>query len=508
MTFENPVIPGFYPDPSLCRVGDDYYLVASSFTYFPGVPIFRSNNLVSWTQIGNVLDRREQLELGGTEGWSSLGVYAPTIRYHDGRLWMITTVMGHPQRTFFVTTEHPEGPWSDPIQVSVPGIDPDIAWDQQGDCWVHFSGLGGIARCRIDDRTGLLLDDPQATWSGSGLQYPEAPHLFRRDGIWYLLVAEGGTERGHAVSVARSDSPLGPWEACADNPIVSHRSTDSPIQNVGHADLVEATDGTWWMSCLGVRPRGVTPGYHVLGRETFLTPVEWIDGWPVAAELKLDMDYSFPKSGDPVSSGTYDRFGNQPLHSRWIAVRRPLEEVSSLSSRPDWLTLQGTDATMDSPEPAFVGRRQQHHHCRLSSLVDPGTSSEAGVAIRMDEDSHYEIGVAGSKVLARARIGPLVQVVAEGDRPNGHVELSIEVVPGGNGPDRIRLGIKGPGGGLDVLADLDGRYLSTEVCGGFIGRHDGDVCRRRRWPFRLGQVRGASPGRHGRPVIDGGTSTG
>ena len=166
--------------------------------------------------------------------------------------------------------------------MGVLGIDPDLAWDDDGNCWVHCSaGGGGILRYRIDDRTGDVLDGPVLAWTGTGLQFPEAPHLFSRDDWWYLLIAEGGTERGHAVSIARAPSPIGPWESCPANPILSHRSTDHPVQNTGHGDLVEAVDGSWWMVLLGTRPRGITPGYHVLGRETFLVPVDWVDGWPV-----------------------------------------------------------------------------------------------------------------------------------------------------------------------------------------------------------------------------------
>ena len=183
MTYRNPVIPGFHPDPSVCRVGDEYFLVTSSFIFSPGVPIFRSSNLVDWTQIGNVLDRPSQLDLTATWNWSSLGIYAPTIRHHDGRFFMITTNVGSSGRqTFLVTSEDPAGPWSDPVPVPVPGIDPDLAWDHDGNCWVHFSGLGGIARSRIDVRTGAMLTTPDLTWSGTGLQYPEAPHLYERDG--------------------------------------------------------------------------------------------------------------------------------------------------------------------------------------------------------------------------------------------------------------------------------------------------------------------------------------
>jgi len=211
MTYRNPVIPGFYPDPSLGRVGTDFFIAASSFVYFPGVPIFRSSNLVDWVQIGNVLDRPSQLDLSATQDWSSLGIYAPTIRHHDGRFFMITTnVTSKGAKTFVVTTEDPAGPWSDPIAVPVPGIDPDLAWDGDGNCCVHFSGLGGIARSRIDIGTGDFLDGRDLTWSGSGLQYPEAPHLYERDGTWYLLIAEGGTHAGTACRSPGGPPPSGP----------------------------------------------------------------------------------------------------------------------------------------------------------------------------------------------------------------------------------------------------------------------------------------------------------
>jgi beta-xylosidase len=214
----NPVLPGFHPDPSVCRVSDEYFLVTSSFTYFPGVPIFRSTNLVDWTQIGNVLDRRSQLDLRRTEGGTWLGVFAPTLRYHDGRFWMITTVYTHDGlRNFFVTAGDPAGAWSEPTTLDIVGIDPDLAWDADDNCWVHCA-LGSIQRHRIDDTTGAVLSGPELTWSGTGLQYPEAPHLFEREGTWYLMLAEGGTERGHGESIARGPSPRGPWEPCPHNP--------------------------------------------------------------------------------------------------------------------------------------------------------------------------------------------------------------------------------------------------------------------------------------------------
>ena len=471
MTYRNPVIPGFSPDPSVCRAGGEFFLAASSFIYAPGVPVWRSSNLVDWTQIGNALDRPSQLDLSATCDWSSLGIYAPTIRYHDERFFMITTnVTSKGAQTFFVTSEDPAGPWSDPILVPVPGIDPDLAWDSDGNCWVHFSGLGGIARARIDTTTGAFLDGPDLTWSGTGLQYPESPHLYEREGIWYLLIAEGGTHGGHCVSVARGPSPVGPWEGCPANPVLTHRSTDSPIQNTGHADLVEFTDGSWWMVLLGVRPRGIGPGFHTLGRETFLVPVRWEDDWPVPGDPALEMTTS-PAPSEPRSTPGREVFdAERGLGHHWVGVRRPPSDVSSLTTRPGWLVLHGQEATMDTAAPAFVGRRQQHHHCRVISRVDAMSAAEAGLSVLLDSAAHYDVAVQGDRVVARARIGGLESVLGSAPCPRGPVVLTVETGPDVHGPDAVSLGFTDDVGAAHTLAKLDGRYLSSEVTGGFLGR--------------------------------------
>jgi beta-xylosidase len=447
----------------VCRVGDEYFLVTSSFTWFPGVPVFRSSDLVDWQQIGNVLDRSSQLDLSATRSWASLGVYAPTLRHHDGRFWMITTnVTEAGLVNFFVTTEDPAGPWSDPVTIDVAGIDPDLAWDDDGNCWVHHA-RGAVFRARIDDTTGDVLEGPEQTWSGTGLAYPEAPHLFVRDGTWYLLIAEGGTERGHAASIARSPSPTGPWEGCPANPVLSHRSTPSPIQNTGHADLVEAPDGSWWMVLLGVRPRGTSPGFHVLGRETFLTSVEWVDDWPVVSAVELG-------SGPPPEPTGRDDFDGPTLHPAWISPRRPAADFSSLDTRPGWLTLTGADHGLDDPLPAFAGRRQQHLDSRTRALVDPGSAAEAGLAVVLDDTAHYEVAVRGDRILARARAGPFHQDLGDAPAPSGPVVLRIETAPHPQGPDTVTLGYEDPDERFVVLAGLDGRHVSTEVAGGFLGR--------------------------------------
>ena len=222
--------------------------------------------------MANALDRPEQLPLAGAR--SSAGIYAPTLRHHDGLFWLVTTNVSTAGHVIY-TAQDPRGPWSDPIAVDgAVGIDPDLAWDAEGTCWLTYSELGGgafdavsgqIKQVRLDPRSGRPLEAPRALWSGTGLQFPEAPHLYEIDGTWYLLIAEGGTGAGHAVSIARGPSPSGPFEGCPRNPILSHRSTDHPVQNTGHADLVQAPDGSWWMVLLGVRrarrhPRGPRAG--------------------------------------------------------------------------------------------------------------------------------------------------------------------------------------------------------------------------------------------------------
>lgn len=276
--FHNPIIPGFHPDPSICRVGEDYFLVNSSFAYFPGVPLFHSRDLVHWQQIGHCLTRPSQLPL--SHSGPSGGIFAPTIRYHQGRFYMVTTNISG-GGNFFVTAADPFGEWSEPVWLAQGGIDPSLFFHQER-AYLTSTGVPeegdpagqgqGILQSEIDLASGSLLSRPRLIWRGTGGAFPEGPHLYQLGRYFYLMVAEGGTEYGHSEVIARSDSPWGPWESCPHNPILTHRGQRSPIQALGHADLVEAQDGSWWMVCLGIRP--VFPNAHHLGRETFLAPVE------------------------------------------------------------------------------------------------------------------------------------------------------------------------------------------------------------------------------------------
>jgi len=512
-TAPNPVLPGFHPDPSICRAGDDYYLACSSFEYVPGVPIFHSRDLVTWRQVGNALDRPEQLRLA-PDLPASRGVYAPTIRHHDGLFYLTTTNVTGPGRTaghLIVTAVDPAGPWSDPVRVDLPGVDPDLAWDVDGTCWFTFSG---IRTARIDPATGAVLDGPWPQWSGTGLQYPEAPHLFRVHDGWYLLVSEGGTHTGHAVSFAKGPSPLGPFTPAPHNPVLSHRSTDRPVQATGHADLVEAADGTWWMVLLGIRQRGGWPRFHVLGRETFLAPVRWEDGWPVVEPVgttvavpgfapSTDFSTALATGGSTVSAvpavgeAFRDAFDGDRLDPGWLSPRSRPAASWSLTERPGALTLHATGGTLDRPGATFLGRRQLHHDCRAAVRVDAGTA-RCGLAVRLDEAHHGEVQVDGGRVRVIARLGPVSAVLA--DRPvpaPGPLTLAVRIrthdllpasvvttgqAPAGEAPaGEAPTGLEADGpdvlsfeldtdGGTVVLAEFDGRHLSTEASGGFTGR--------------------------------------
>jgi alpha-N-arabinofuranosidase len=387
-TFQNPVISGCFPDPSICRVGNDYYTVHSTFEYFPGVPVMHSKDLVHWRLIGYCLTRKSQLPLDKVR--ASGGIYAPTIRYHDGTFYMVTTNVDG-GGNFYVTAKNPAGPWSEPVWLDSSGMDPSLFFDDDGKVYYirhEGQGDGYIAQRIFNLETGKLEGPLTKIWGGTGGIWAEGPHMYKINGKYFLMISEGGTSYGHSVTVARSDSPWGPFESDPNNPILTHRNLPNhPIQVVGHADMVETPDG-WWLVCLGVRPQGGR--FHHIGRETFLAPVAFNKaGWPVVNKNgTIELTMPAPKLPQHIwpKLPARDNFDSKTLALQWNYLRNPNQADYSLTERPGFLRLNGSAVTIsDKDSPAFVGQRQTDFNCVASTLLefDPNSENEeAGLVVR------------------------------------------------------------------------------------------------------------------------------
>lgn len=520
--FNNPILSGFYPDPSICRVEDDYYLVTSSFVYFPGVPIFHSKNLVNWEQIGHVLDRPSQLYLDGA-GISD-GIFAPTIRYHKGIFYMITTNVTD-GGNFIVTAKNPAGPWSDPYWLpNALGIDPSLFFDDDGR--VYYTGTTQAEDAQyfidfeiwcqeLDLETITLVGERRGIWRGAlkNAFAPEGPHLYKVNDYYYLMIAEGGTEYHHSVTIARSKNVFGPYEGNPANPILTHRNLGKsyPISNTGHADLVETQNGEWWMVALASRPYG---GYYKnLGRETFLVPVEWEDGWPIVSPGtgKIESTYKVPNL--PAFSvpkvEARDDFNGVELNFIWNSIRTPREEFYSLTERPGFIRLklrpQGMVETIKKPDysmnfkkkevttidnPSFIGRRQQHINftaCVKMEFNPEKDYETAGIALVQNDNYQYRFEYSikgGQKVIRLIKCISKIEMdfvnnafssdnietmLAEEAFNSDVIYLKIDTIGQdynfyyGDSIENMKL-LKG---------NVDGRILSPTVAGGFVGTYIG-----------------------------------
>lgn len=484
MKYTNPVIPGFYPDPSACRVGNDYYLVTSSFIYFPGLPIFHSRDMVHWQQIGHCLTRSSQVDLNGLP--SHRGIYAPTIRYHNNRFYVVTTnFMG--TGNFLVHADDPQGPWSDPVFIDQPGIDPSLLFD---DDKVYYTSNGsrdgkrvGIYQSRFDVETGQCLDAQSAfLWEGSGGRAAEAPHLYRIGNWYYLIVAEGGTEYTHMITVARSEAPDGPFTPCPHNPILTHASKENPIQCTGHGELIEDHHGQWWLLFLGVRPHGYQWAHH-LGRETFLAPVEWDDaGWPIVnggKPVQLEMQVEQAMQLQPAVTHTIrDDFNSDQLGMSWNFRRNPQSDNWSLTQSPGSLSLRCAKASLsDVASPAFVGRRHQHFDLRAETVVDfvpHDSNEEAGLAVIQNESHRVELAISRRNnqrvVMLRRTVGTLsaeVFVAAISEDSQVRLRLTAE-------KEWYHFAFaQHKSEQYTPVGDVETRHLSTEYAGGYSGTYIG-----------------------------------
>ena len=499
----NPILAGFYPDPSVTRGPDGYYLVHSTFSYFPGIPVFHSKDLVHWEQIGNVIDRPGMLDFDGLG--LSRGVFAPTIEYHDGVFYVANTCVDC-GGNFIVTATDPAGPWSDPVWLpEVGGIDPSLFFEEDGSVWIMnndeppggstYPGHRAIWFRQIDPGTFQSISEPNVLING-GVRledepiWIEGPHIYHVGDWYYLSAAEGGTAVDHSQVVLRSKELTGPYEPYENNPILTQRHLPAdranPITSVGHADLVQDADGDWWATFLGVRP--YEGDLYNTGRETFLMPVEWKNGWPVILEGEEEVHYNMDTLPAPLGKIGYhipetgnftlrEDFDGEALPFHWMTLRVPQSEWWALEDGS--LELRARPVELGSGEqPSYLGRRQQHQNAVASTQVtfSPEISGdEAGLAVLQSDEYFYALGLTVSdtgtpEVVLRQRAGaddPLNgPLVAAAPITGGTVELKITARQ-----DAYDFAFRTPGSDeWTVLATgLDGKILSTQVAGGFVG---------------------------------------
>ncbi len=421
---KNPILPGFYPDPSICRVDKDFYLVTSSFSLFPGLPIFHSTDLAHWEQIGHVLDRKSQLHVTADSIIS--GIMAPTLRHHNGTFYIINTNFSD-RENFIVTATDPRGPWSEPHWLTdAVGIDPSMFFDDDGKA--YFTGTRRASNSNgfpaeqeiwvseIDVEKMCLTGPRTAIWRGAlrKAASPEAPHIYKKDGYYYLVIAEGGTEHFHAVTIARSRNIFDYYEGYAGNPIMTHRHLGKQytICNVGHADFVELENREWHAVMLASRLIG---GYHKnLGRETYIAPVVWEEGWPVISpgSGKVELSYPAPVLPEfkPKPIPERDDFDGDKLATQWVFIGTPYQDFFSLKDSMLTLKLlpramspelrklsfkmtpelEKADRTSQKdiekyfPSLGFIGRRQLHENFSVTARMGFDAMSEhetAGLAV-------------------------------------------------------------------------------------------------------------------------------
>ena len=385
---QNPILPGFHPDPSIVRAGEDYYIVSSTFEWWPGVRIHHSRDLANWRLVGHALTRADQLNLRGVQ--DSGGIWAPALTHADGLFWLTyADVRGFngfakDARNYLVTAPSIDGPWSDPVPLNCSGFDPSLFHDDDGrkwllnqrwDCRPERNQFAGIVLQEYCPKQQALLGEPELIFSGTELGVTEGPHLYKRNGFYYLVLAEGGTGDAHAVTMARARALSGPYEACPHNPIVSSaQNPEAALQKAGHGSFVETPDGRWYLVHLCSRPIG-SSRRCILGRETALQAIDWpVGDWPRLAggghvpAQAVDVPNVKPLPYLPEFS---DEFSAPVLDPHWSVLREsPAESWLTLVERPGYLRLRGRYSLLSTFDQSLVGFRLVQHHCRVSTRLE------------------------------------------------------------------------------------------------------------------------------------------
>ena len=478
-TYNNPIITGMNPDPSICRVGDDYYLVTSTFEYFPGLPVYHSKDLVNWKLIGHALSRPESCPLGGA--YSSGGNYAPAIRYNDGTFYVACTNYGvrGTQGAFYVTATNPAGPWSDPVWVGNWNVDPSILFANDSMYWVSPDNKGSFMVGTFDPVQKKFIKPLQLIAAGLGGSSPEGPHMYKINDYYYLMSAEGGTGYEHREVIQRSKSPYGPFEPGPYNPVISNMNhPESPFHAIGHADIIQLPDESWWLVSLGIRPRGGK--FHHLGRETFLAPVTWTeDGWPIAGTNGV-MEEEYPRPNLPEhvweKEPVRDDFNGSTLALQWNFIRNPYDADWSLTENPGYLRLNGSKVSLkDVDSPAFVGRRQTAFNMVASTNIifsPTAENEEAGLVIRGNDENSYQllITLRDGKRVVLFRQFLQGEVVEEkiGEISVGEIVLRISATE-----LEYQFWMQEEGKTATLIGTAPTKNISTEKIGGFIGAYIG-----------------------------------
>lgn len=503
---KNPILPGFFPDPSACVVGDDIYIVNSSFAYFPGLPIMHSRDLAHWEQIGNVLTRLEQLPL--ENAGVSNGLFAPTIRYNNGTFYVICTNVTS-GGNFIVTAEDINGPWTNPHYIEgADGIDPSLFFDKDGRCYYcgthpnpdgcQYDGDWYIYVRELDIKNFKFIGEAVNVWNGAmkGVHWPEGPHIYHIGEYYYIIHAEGGTGPEHAISVARSKDVFGPYENNFCNPIFTHRHLGAkyPIRYVGHGDLFQLANGDWYMVMLAVRQ---TKGYTTLGRETFLARVIWENGWPIVnpnigtltEELVVrvdDWEQEYASNSFPEADKHYDFANMQNIGSEFLMLRDPFDKFGRVISNAKFsedktnpesnvvkeglmpgLNLRCGKAVTGKEDVSYVSVRQNSHAFEASTIIyndNLNTGASAGIMLTQNNEYNLRFEVSnwiGYVIMTKAGVESKIATV---HLKGSFVSVSLQVIGLG-----ASITIKQGREFESVKEDIDISSLSTEVAGGFVG---------------------------------------